>query len=244
MFDADAALRLSQQSLGRPLAAYALRDRGGKQIKLNDFNGKPLLLSLIYTGCYRTCSVATRSLAGVVEKAREALGSNSFHVVTIGFDTQNDNPGTMASFARQQGLDKDEHWFFLSGDRETLKQLMQNVGFFAIPSPKGFDHLVQATVVDGNGIIYRQVYGESISTPLLVEPLKDLVLGRPPTGETAVQNVVRRVRLFCTTYDPTQDGYRFDYSLFIGMFIGGLIIFTVSYQLFKEVRRSKKLGKY
>ncbi|MBF0399649.1 MAG: SCO family protein [Magnetococcales bacterium] len=245
-FDTDVALRQSQDSLGRPLGAYKLRNRTGNVVSLSDFNGKPLLLSLVYTSCYHTCSVATRSLAGVVEKARAALGKDSFHVVTIGFDTQNDHPATMAHFARQQGLDKDENWFFLSGDRDTVQSLMQNVGFTAIPSPKGFDHTVQATVVDGNGVIYRQVYGETIQTPLLVEPLKDLVLGRPPTqqAESVVDNVVRRVRLFCTTYDPTRDGYRFDYSIFVGMFIGGMIILFASYHLFKEIRYAKKLGRY
>ena len=243
-FDAEAALRLSQDSLGHSLESYTLHDRSGNGVALNSFNGKPLLLSLVYTSCYHTCSVATLSLAGVVEKAREALGKESFNVVTIGFDTSVDNPVAMAVFARQQGLDKDDHWFFLSGDRETLKRLMKNVGFSAVPSPKGFDHLVQTTVIDGNGVLYQQLYGESISTPLLVEPLKDLVLGRAPAKENVVQNMVRRVRFFCTSYDPTLDGYRFDYSIFVGMFIGAMIILTVSYQLFKEIRYSKKLGKY
>jgi len=40
-------------------------------------------------------------------------------------------------------------------------------------------------------------------------------------------NLVDRIKLFCTTYDPARDGYYFDYSLFIGMLIGGsIIVFT------------------
>ena len=243
-FDAEEALRLSQDALGRPLENYTLRNRSGNSVALNVFNGKPLLLSLVYTSCYHTCSVATLSLAGVVEKAREALGKESFNVVTVGFDTTVDNPVAMAVFARQQGLDKDEHWFFLSGDRNTLKRLVKNIGFSAVPSPKGFDHLVQTTVIDGNGVIYRQLYGEVIPTPLLVEPLKNLVLGRPSAKENVIQDMVRRVRFFCTSYDPARDGYRFDYSIFVGMFIGAMIIIIAFYQIFKEIRRSKKLGKY
>ena len=39
--------------------------------------------------------------------------------------------------------------------------------------------------------------------------------------------LANKIKLFCTTYDPVRDGYYFDYSLFIGMLIGGsIIIFT------------------
>jgi protein SCO1 len=243
-FDADEALRLSRAAQDHPLEEYNLRDRKGHPLKLSALKGKPFVLSLIYTSCYHTCSVATISLAEAVEKGREALGEDSFKVVTVGFDTQTDNPTAMATFARQRGLDDDENWLFLSGDRKTINRLMKNIGFIANPSPRGFDHIVQATVVDGKGIIHRQVYGEEVNIPLLVEPLKDLVLGRPRSKETTVENIVRRVRFFCTTYDPALGGYRFDYSIFVGMFIGALIIFTASYQLFKEIRYAKKLGKY
>ncbi|MBF0194134.1 MAG: SCO family protein, partial [Magnetococcales bacterium] len=144
------------------------------------------------------------------------------------------------SFFRQQDLENDANWYFLSGTKEMVERLIKNVGFTYMPSPRGFDHLVQATVVEANGTIYRQVYGETIPTPLLLEPLKELILGQPPAVETVVDSVIRRVRLFCTSYDPTQDAYRFDFSLFIGMFIGGTIIITGFYTVFKEIRKNKK----
>ena len=34
------------------------------------FNGKPLVLSLLYTSCYHICPMTTRHLSKVVEKAR------------------------------------------------------------------------------------------------------------------------------------------------------------------------------
>ena len=62
-------------------------------------------------------------------------------------------------------------------------RLANNLGFLYFASAKGFDHLMQTTVVDANGKIYRQVYGMTFDTPLLVEPLKELVLGERP-GES------------------------------------------------------------
>ena len=37
-----------------------------------------------------------------------------------------------------------------------------------------------------------------------------------------------RIKLFCTTYDPVRDGYYFDYSLFLGILIGGSIVISTS----------------
>ncbi|MBF0445381.1 MAG: SCO family protein [Magnetococcales bacterium] len=242
-FDPDEALQLSRDAIGRQIDSYTFRNRAGRQLKLLDITKeKPYILSLVYTSCYHTCSVATRSLADIVEKARDTYGSDSFNVVTIGFDTRFDKPRTMNSFAKQQDLENEANWYFLSGTKKTVEKLIKNVGFTYLPSPRGFDHLVQATVVAADGKIYRQVYGETIPTPLLLEPLKELILGQPPAAETLVENVIRKVRFFCTSYDPTQDAYRFDFSLFIGMFIGGTIILTGFYTVFIEIRKNKRLS--
>jgi protein SCO1/2 len=237
-FDETAALATSQAAIGRLLADYTLRDRTGQSVRLADYRGKPLVISLIYTSCYHICPATTQHLAKVVKAARAALGENSFRVVTIGFDTAHDNPEAMRAFARQQGVDLAD-WKFLSTDAASMERLARNIGFLYFPSPKGFDHLVQATVVDANGKIYRQVYGMTFDTPLLVEPLKELVFGQAP-NQSLLSGLWGKVKLFCTTYDPANDRYRFDYSLFIGMFIGFLIIASGVYFLVREIRRSRR----
>ncbi|MBF0262433.1 MAG: SCO family protein [Magnetococcales bacterium] len=241
VFNAQAAVEASQAAIGRTLESYTLTNLAGEKVDLSAYLGKPLIISLIYTSCYHTCSIATRFLASVVEKAREGFGEQSFHVVSIGFDTRYDNPRAMANFARQQGIDKLPNWTLLSGSAETLTRLTHQLGFVFAPSPKGFDHVVQATVVDAQGQIYRQVYGESFQTQLLTEPLRTLILGTPSTlEETPVDELVRRVRFFCTTYDPLTDSYRFDYSLFVGMFCGGTVILGTLYWVMREWWRGRR----
>jgi protein SCO1/2 len=236
-FDAKAALATSQAAIGRQLEDISLRDRSGKAVQLAGYRGKPLVISVIYTSCYHICPTTTQHLAKVVQTARAALGEDSFRVVTIGFDTAKDNPEAMRSFARQQGVDL-PGWDFLSTDEASMARLAKNIGFLYFASPKGFDHLMQATVVDANGKIYRQVYGMTFDTPLLVEPLKELVLGEKP-GESVFAGLWSKVKLFCTTYDPANDRYRLDYSLFIGMFIGLLIIASAVFYLVRELRRGR-----
>lgn len=236
-FDEKAALATSQAAIGRMLEDVTLRDRSGKTVQLANYRGKPLVISVIYTSCYHICPTTTKHLAKVVQTARTALGEDSFRVVTIGFDTAKDNPEAMRSFARQQGVDL-PGWEFLSTDAASMARLAKNIGFLYFASPKGFDHLMQATVVDANGKIYRQVYGMTFDTPLLVEPLKELVFGEQP-GESMFAGLWSKVKLFCTTYDPANDRYRLDYSLFIGMFIGFLIIALGVFYLVRELRRGR-----
>jgi len=95
-------------------------------------------------------------------------------------------------------------------------------------------------VIDAEGRVYRQVYGEVFDTPLLVEPLKELVLGQPRPNQTLLSELINKVRFFCTTYDPARDAYHFDYSLFIGMAIGASIILTGLILLVREVRRGRR----
>lgn len=238
-FDNKTALKISQDAIGRNLGDYRLRDRAGKPVRLADYRGRPLVVSLIYTSCYHICPTTTRYLAKVVRTAQAALGPDRFRVVTIGFDTPNDTTEAMRVFARQQDVDDIDGWEFLSADADTIAALARDLGFIYFRSPKGFDHLIQATVVDAEGKIYRQVYGTSFDTPLLVEPLKALVFGGTP-DEPVLSHLLNRVRLFCTTYDPSTDSYRFDYSLFVGMGIGAIIILLIVVYLVREARRARR----
>ncbi|MBF0134651.1 MAG: SCO family protein [Magnetococcus sp. DMHC-1] len=239
--DNETAIRTSQAVLGNKLdASLAFKDQDGRSVALGDFLGKPLVISLVFSSCTTSCTVATRFLSDVIDKARDALGKTSFNVATIGFDTAHDTPSAMAAFARRQDIRSPE-WKFLSADAHTLDQLIRQLGFVYVRSTRGFDHVTQATIVDAQGIIYRQVYGDVFETPLLIGPLKELILGRPAPQEPFLLELVRQVRLFCTVYDPKRDVYRFDPSLFVGMLIGGTIILGSFVLLIREMRRSRRL---
>ncbi len=225
-FDYDTALGISQAAIGNQVGNHALIDADGAPVKLSDFGGRPLVLSMVYTSCYQICPMTTRHLSKVVEKARDALGDNIFSVAVVGFDTPVDTPEAMQYFANKQGI-SDKDWNLLSITQANVEALSKDIGFQYFPSSNGFDHLIQATIIDAEGKVYRQVYGQVFDTPLLVDPLIELVLGRTPPESSLLTDLTRKIKLFCTTYDPVRDGYYFDYSLFLGILIGGsIIIFT------------------
>lgn len=231
-------LATSQGAVGGVVRDASFTAADGRSVRLADYRGKPLVVSLIYTGCAHICPTTTRHLAKVVRTARAVLGADSFAVLSIGFDTPNDTPAAMAAFARQQHVGTGG-WEFLSADAATLARLTEDLGFRYARAPHGFDHVLQATVIDAQGRVYRQVYGMTFETPLLVEPLKQLVYATPETA-SLMQSLGNRIKLFCTVYDPAADRYRFDYSLFLGIGIGLLSLGTLTALLLREWRRSRR----
>jgi len=105
-----------------------------------------------------------------------------------------------------------------------------------VPAAGGFDHMVQATVVDPEGRVYRQVYGQEFETPVLVDALKRLVAGQR-AAERTLPAMLDMVRLICSTFDPSTGRYRFDYSLILSIAIGVLCFAAVAAFIWQSWRQ-------
>jgi len=221
-FDRTTALEASKAAVGRRLADYVFRDTNGQRVPLSRFRGRPVIFNLIYTACTDFCPVTVQSLARAVEGAQDALGDDSFTVLTVGFDTRTDHPAQMRAYAKSQGIDF-PNWHFLSADAGTVLALTEQLGFAYYRAPQGFDHIAQTTIVGAKGRVFRQVYGADLTVAAIVEPLKALRYGET-ANLASFDNVVERIKLFCTLYDPDEDAYRFDWSFFTGIFVGLLSI--------------------
>ena len=236
--DYQSIIRTSQAAIGRPLADIPMRDSNGKAVRFSDFKGRPLLISLVYTGCFQACPVATQFLAEAVQVARKALGEDKFQVVSVGFNQPFDTPEAMAAFKRQNRIYL-PGWHFLSPDPAQVDALTDNLGFVYEATPKGFDHVTQVTIVDADGVIYRQVYGENFDMPMLVQPLKELLSGQA-SREFTLENVWDKVILYCTVYDPFTGGYRVNYGLFFEIFAGLTTLGAIGWVVMREWRRSTR----
>lgn len=238
-YDRDQALASSQAAIGTTIGNYQFIDRLNRVVNLDDLRGKPLVISMIFTSCHHVCPMTTKHIDKATRAAREVLGQDSFEILTIGFDTAHDSPDAMRAFARQQGVFA-AGWRFLSGSKETIEALSQELGFMFYTSPRGFDHLNQVTVIDRDGVVYSQVYGVNFELPWLVEPLKDLVFNRPESDGHVLASLVDRVRLFCTVYNPSSGRYEIDNSLFIQIAIGLIIVLSVATFLWRGFHPARK----
>lgn len=236
--DQKTALALSQSVVGQSIGDHVLTDSSGRTVRLSDYRGRPLVVNFVYTACYHVCPTTTRFLRGAVKSAQDALGRDAFTTLTIGFNLPFDSPLAMKTFARQQGVDA-PNWVFASPDAGSVDRLLRDFGFSYAQTPNGFDHVLQVSVVDAGGRIYRQLYGESFDLPLLVGPLKDLLTGTPVSAPT-LDAWIERVKLLCTVYDPSAGRYRINYAIVIEIFVGASVLLIGLVSLGLEWRRQRR----
>jgi protein SCO1/2 len=223
--DSNEAFSTSQAAVGTTPHDYTLLDREGMPRQLSSYRGKPLLVSFIYTGCFHICPAGTRALHKSVRALHRRFGDRQFNVVTIGFNQPEDSPEALDAYARQQHI-SEENWRFLSPDRTDVAALSRDFGFAFAATPAGFDHTLQVSVLDAQGEIYRQVYGDSFTAEKIGEPLRQLLTGaRLVEGEVGLADLIDRVRILCSVYDPETGTYRADYTLYF-MIAGGVTFFV------------------
>jgi protein SCO1 len=223
--DPKAALQVSQAVVGKVVGDYGLTDREGRRIRLSDYRGKPLLVNFIYTGCFQVCPTSTRALLEALQAMRGSVDPAQFNVVSIGFNLPADSPQAMKAFAAQQHIAL-ANWELLSPQAGTVDALTRDFGFAFAPTQAGFDHLLQVTLVDAEGRIYRQIYGDAFSADSLGEPLRELLRNQPLPQDLKLSDIVDRVRILCSVYDPQTGTYRVSYALAIE--IAGGVTFLVA----------------
>lgn len=224
--DPAIAMRASRDALGGTPGNYTLRDRAGKPVTLASYRGKPLLVNFVYTGCFQVCPTSSRALRRAVEAMRGRFGDAQFNVVSIGFNQPTDSPQALRQFAAQQRIDE-PNWEFLSPAAGDVAALARDFGFRFAPTPLGFDHTLQVSVLDAQGRLYRQVYGDAFTADALGEPLKQLVTGALVAQSTGWSDLLDRVRILCSVYDPATGTYRVDYSLYLQIAGGATFILAM-----------------
>lgn len=237
--DERAALAAGDAAIGRVVPDHVLLDRQGREIRLSSYRGKPLLVSFIYTGCFQICPATTRALHDAVKGLDKLLAPDQFNVISIGFNQPFDSPTAMRAFAAQQRIDY-ANWEFLSPPPKTVEALARDFGFSFAATAAGFDHVLGVTLVDAQGRIHAQVYGERMDAQRIGEPLRQLLTDGPGATSTRLADVIERVRILCTVYDPDTGQYRTNWGLIFEL-IGGLAFFlSVAVYFLVEWRQRRR----
>jgi protein SCO1/2 len=184
-----------------------------------------LLVSFIYTGCFQVCPLTTRSLQSAVEAGRDVFGTDQFNIVSIGFNQPADSPQSLKAFARQYRIDQ-PNWDFLSPHASIVERMTREFGFSYLATPAGFDHILQATLLDAQGRIAQQIYGDDLTADAIGEPIRQLITNTPIQRQTGIEDLVERVRILCTVYDPKTGKYEVKYGLLIE--IAGGVTFALA----------------
>ena len=232
-------LERSEAAIGRLVGPHVLTDSNGAPLALSAFRGRPLVVSLVYTSCSSVCPITTQHVLQAVRKARRAVGEDAFAVLTLGFDARRDTPAQLDAFARTQGIDLND-WQLASADAATIHALLDELGFSYDAAAGGFEHITQTTILDAEGRVYRQVYGDNFPDQVFIEPLKELVFGIT-IQSLSLGDLVKRIKFICTVYNPSSGAYEFDYAIFFGIVVGGLSLILSGLVIFRLWRSNRRI---
>lgn len=141
-----------------PAPDFALVDQDGRPVSLADLRGKTLLVDFIYTHCPGPCPILTGTHVALQRLLPEAL-QERVRFVSISLDPARDTPEAMRHYATARGVDL-AHWSFLTGDGDTVADVLQRYGVGARPGENGeIEHLVITYLIDAEGRIARRFAG-------------------------------------------------------------------------------------
>jgi protein SCO1 len=240
-FDEKLALKESQAAIGRQLGDYRFLDSNGKPVRLAELRGKPLVVNFIYTGCFQVCPATTQFLASAVKETERTLGPGTFRVATIGFNVPVDDAASMRAFQKKFAIGS-PNWLFLTPEAGAVAALAAELGFRYEPTPAGFDHLLQVSILDRDGRVYRQVYGDAFDAPLFVGPLLQLAQNAP-LEQSGLETAWEKFKLLCTVYDPAAGRYRVNYVVLIEILVGtSVMLGGIGFVLWEWRRRRRAVA--
>lgn len=181
-------------------------DENGTSVALRDYLGKrPVVLSLVYFGCPRLCSMQLNGLIKAV-KALSFTAGNEFEILAVSFDPREKPPlarSKKASVLQTYGRSgAAQGWHFLTGDEESIRALTQAAGFRYSFDPKTdqFSHVSAIMIATPDGRLARYFYGIEYSA-------RDLRLGLVEAAAGRIGSRVDQVLLYCFEYDPATGRY-------------------------------------
>jgi cytochrome oxidase Cu insertion factor (SCO1/SenC/PrrC family) len=96
---------------------FSLVEAGGRQVTLQEFQGKVWIADFIFTSCAGMCPMMTSEM----RKLQDALPKD-IRLVSFSVDPARDTPAVLNDYADRFGADR-QRWSFVTGDRQSLYDL-------------------------------------------------------------------------------------------------------------------------
>ncbi|MGO4833655.1 SCO family protein [Rhizobiaceae sp. 2RAB30] len=141
-----------------PAPDFTLTSQDGQTVSLNDFRGKVIAVTFIYTSCPDICPMPTANMAHIQNRLGSAFGPK-IAFVSITVDPEHDTAQVLKQYAQDMGADL-KGWTFLTGDPTVVRHLALSYGIFARAGTAGdVDHTFLTSLVDPDGILRVQYLG-------------------------------------------------------------------------------------
>ena len=161
----DGTSNLRIPEIGDDVPDFTLVNQFGKTIHLDQFRGKPLLLTFIYTRCPVPdfCLLMSNNFSAVLKELQKnpAVFAKA-QLLSISIDPNYDTPIVLQSYGKRYVGDVDpgfHHWQFASGSPEEVRKAADFFGLSYNEKQGQVVHTLQTVVIGADGKIAKVYTG-------------------------------------------------------------------------------------
>ena len=157
--DGTSNLRIPEP--GDDVPDFALVNQSGKTIHLDQFRGKPLLLTFIYTRCPLPdyCPLMRSNFSAVLQQLQKSPAVfEKAQLLSISIDPEFDQPGVLRDYGKRYvgNIDPDfQHWQFASGSAEQVRKVADFFGLSYNLKEGQIVHRLQTVLIGADGKVAK-----------------------------------------------------------------------------------------
>lgn len=164
---------------GETLPSVELTNQDGKKIYINNFRGKVLALTFIYTRCPLPdfCIRMTNYFSRVQKMlSTDKSLDGKWHLLSISFDPKVDSPMVLRNYGKSYNADFTS-WDFLTADKATISTLTDGFGLSVADDEGGLlQHTLRTAILDRDGKIVKIIKGNEWTPDEVVGEIKKLTI--------------------------------------------------------------------
>ncbi len=165
---------------GDTVPDFAMRNQDGRAIHLDQFRGKALLLTFIYTRCPlpNFCPLVTHNFAVIDHELSTDPGLYAkTHLLSISFDPVHDTPARLRSYGAEyigsDGKNAFAHWDFAAPSKPELLKMAKFFDVGISPGPDDtITHTLSTTLIDAHGKVVQFYPGNEWTPQQVVADVK------------------------------------------------------------------------
>jgi protein SCO1/2 len=161
---------------GDPLPSFELVDDQGRSLDKTMYEGKPFVLTFIFTRCPLPdfCPLMSNNFARLVEATAADAKLADTQLLSISFDPEHDKPQQLAEYAQRfRGNDK-ERWRFATGSMQQVKEICSRFAVQVRPVGESIDHSLATAIIGRDGVIKKIWRGNGWKVDEVLSELRSL----------------------------------------------------------------------
>ena len=166
---------------GDEVPNFTLRNQDNREINIQNYRGRTLLLTFIYTRCPVPdyCTLMSNNFAQIDRALSEDAGLYAkTHLLSISIDPSYDTPQVLRSYgaAHTERYQNETfaHWEFAGGTTEQVKKIAGYFGLTYFPEQDQIIHALRTVIINPDGKVAKIYTGNDWKPEEVVDAMKSI----------------------------------------------------------------------